>query len=93
MALGKKDIAVQVAERLEADVKATEKTVDATFDVMGEALAKGEQVNIHGFGNFSIRDRAGRTGRNPQTGEAIEIAPSKVAAFKPAKALKTAVNK
>jgi DNA-binding protein HU-beta len=93
MALGKKEIAATVAARMEADVKATEATVNTTFDVMGEELAKGEQINIAGFGQFSVRDRAARTGRNPSTGEAIEIPASKVAAFKAAKGLKTLVNK
>ena len=57
-----------------------------------DALKKGEQVALVGFGTFSVRDRAARTGRNPQTGATINIAASKNPAFKAGKALKDAVN-
>jgi DNA-binding protein HU-beta len=55
-------------------------------------MASGDGVQLTGFGSFVVRDRAARTGRNPQTGAAIQIAASKVAAFKAGKALKDAVN-
>ena len=57
-----------------------------------DALANGEKVQLIGFGNFEVRERAARKGRNPQTGEEIEIPASKVPAFKPGKALKDAVK-
>ena len=57
-----------------------------------EFLAKDEKVQLIGFGNFEVRERAARKGRNPQTGEEIEIAASKIPAFKPGKALKDAVK-
>ena len=57
-----------------------------------DTLASGGQVSLVGFGTFSIKDRAARTGRNPKTGEALEIAASKVPTFKAGKALKEAVN-
>lgn len=57
-----------------------------------DTLANGGQVSLVGFGTFSIKDRAARTGRNPKTGEALEIAASKVPTFKAGKALKEAVN-
>lgn len=66
--------------------------VDAVFDSVQATLAKGEKVQLIGFGNFEVRERAARKGRNPQTGEEIEIAASKVPAFKPGKALKDAVK-
>lgn len=68
------------------------KAVDAIFDTIQSALANGDKVQLIGFGNFEVRERAARKGRNPQTGEEIEIAPSKVPAFKPGKALKDAVK-
>ncbi|HAV52972.1 MAG TPA: DNA-binding protein, partial [Leuconostoc mesenteroides] len=65
-------------------------SVDAVFASIEEALKNGEKVQLIGFGNFEVRDRAARKGRNPQTGEEIQIAASKVPAFKPGKALKDA---
>ena len=64
--------------------------VDAVFSSIEASLAKGEKVI--GFGNFEVRERAARKGRNPQTGEEIQIPASKVPAFKPGKALKDAVK-
>lgn len=66
--------------------------VDAVFDSVQATLAKGEKVQLIGFGNFEVRSRAERKGRNPQTGEEIKIPASKVPAFKPGKALKDAVK-
>ena len=68
-----------------AETAALSKTIQA-------ALAKGDKVQLIGFGNFEVRERAARKGRNPQTGKEIEIAASKVPAFKPGKALKDAVK-
>ncbi|WP_125703297.1 HU family DNA-binding protein [Lacticaseibacillus daqingensis] len=66
--------------------------VDAVFSSIQGVLAKGEKVQLIGFGNFEVRERAARKGRNPQTGAEIEIPASKVPAFKPGKALKDAVK-
>ncbi|HEX9977269.1 MAG TPA: HU family DNA-binding protein [Acidimicrobiia bacterium] len=66
--------------------------VDAVIGAITAALAKGEKVQIAGFGNFDVKNRPARTGRNPRTGEAVKIAASKAASFKVAKALKDAVN-
>lgn len=66
--------------------------VDAVFASIQDTLAKGDKVQLIGFGNFEVRDRAARKGRNPQTGAEIEIPASKVPAFKPGKALKEAVK-
>ncbi len=68
------------------------KALDAVLGSISDALAKGEQISLIGFGTFLVRDRAARTGRNPQTGAEIQIAAAKVPAFKPGKALKDAVN-
>lgn len=66
--------------------------VNAVFSSIQEFLANGEKVQLIGFGNFEVRQRAARKGRNPQTGEEINIPASKVPAFKPGKALKDAVK-
>jgi len=65
---------------------------DAVLDSIVDALVGGDQVNISGFGTFSVRDRAARSGRNPQTGETIQIKASKSPGFKAGKAFKDAVN-
>ena len=73
--------------------KDADAAVKATFEAITEAMAKGDKVALVGFGNFEVRDRAARTGKNPQTGEEVKIAACKVPAFKAGKALKDAVNK
>jgi len=65
---------------------------DAVLDTIIAALGKGDQVSLVGFGTFSVRERAARTGRNPQTGETIQIKASKSPGFKAGKAFKDAVN-
>jgi DNA-binding protein HU-beta len=67
--------------------------VDALFETISNTLAKEEKIQLVGFGTFEVRDRAARTGRNLHTGEEIQIAASKVPAFKPGKELKEAVKK
>ena len=64
----------------------------ALVDVVSEQLAKGEQISLIGFGTFLVRERQARSGRNPRTGDTIEIAAAKIPAFKAGKALKDAVN-
>lgn len=66
--------------------------VDTVLAAVREALTKGEEVNLPGFGKFKVQDRPARTGRNPATGESIQIAASKKIAFTAAKALKDAVG-
>ena len=68
------------------------RAVDAVLDTVTGALSGGDSVSLVGFGTFSVKQRAARTGRNPRTGEAIQIAASKVPGFKAGKALKDAVN-
>lgn len=78
----------------EADLSRADATraTDAVLDTITGALSKGDQVTLVGFGTFSVRERAARTGRNPQTGEAIQIKASKSPGFKAGKAFKDAVN-
>jgi DNA-binding protein HU-beta len=68
------------------------RAVDALVDTIAGALKKGQQVSVVGFGTFSVKHRAARSGRNPRTGETIKIAASNVPGFKAGKALKDAVN-
>lgn len=68
------------------------RAVDAVFDSIASALKSGDTVALLGFGTFVVKARAARAGRNPRTGETIEIAASKVPGFKAGKALKDAVN-
>jgi DNA-binding protein HU-beta len=68
------------------------KAVDALIEIISSTLAKEEKIQLIGFGTFEVRERAARKGRNPQTGEEIDIAASKVPAFKPGKELKEAVK-
>ena len=69
-----------------------EKIVNTIFDEIIEAMARGDRVELRGFGAFSVKKRDARTGRNPRTGEPVEIAASTTVAFKPAKALKDSLN-
>lgn len=66
--------------------------VEAVFETITKALAKGEEVQVSGFGKFDVRNRPARTGRNPRTGESLQIAASKAPGFKAAKNLKDQVN-
>ncbi len=68
------------------------RALNATTNAISNAMSKGDSVQLTGFGSFVVRDRAARTGRNPQTGATIQISASKVAAFKAGKSLKDAVN-
>lgn len=88
----KSDLVNTVAEKSDLTKAQATTAVDAMFDAIIEALAQGEDVTIAGFGTFEVRVRAARTGRNPRTGEEIQIPASKNPAFKAGKALKDAVN-
>ena len=88
----KQDLIAEVAAKTGLTKKDSEKAVNAFVEVVTEFLAKGEKVQLIGFGTFETRERAAREGRNPQTGEAIKIAATVVPAFKAGKALKDAVK-
>ncbi|MFZ4452637.1 HU family DNA-binding protein [Salibacterium aidingense] len=91
--MNKTDLINQVSEKAELSKKDTEAAVNATLEAIENSLKSGDKVQLIGFGNFEIRERAEREGRNPQTGETMKIPASKVPAFKPGKGLKEAVNK
>lgn len=90
--MNKADLVQAVAAAAEMSKADATRAIDAVLDSISDALKKDEQVTLIGFGTFSVRERAARTGRNPRTKETIEIKAAKVPAFKPGKALKDAVN-
>lgn len=91
--MNKTELVAMVAEKTNISKKDALRGIDAVFASITESLQKGEKVQIIGFGNFEVRDRAARKGRNPQTGQEIFIPASKVPAFKPGKALKDGIKK
>ena len=90
--MNKSDLAGRVADRIGVSRSAAGDAVDAVFEAVGEALSRGEEVRIIGFGTFGTRHRPARSGRNPRTGESLEIAPSTTPTFKPGKPLRDSVN-
>ncbi len=90
--MNKTELINEVAERTQLSKKDAGNAVNEVFDVISETMSKGETVQLIGFGNFEVRERAARKGRNPQTGEEIDIAATKTPAFKAGKQLKEAVK-
>ena len=86
------ELIVNVAEKAKLDRKSAERAVAATFEAITLALVEGDKVQVLGFGTFENRTRAARKGRNPRTGEEIEIKSSNLPSFKAGKSLKEAVN-
>lgn len=82
----------QIADKAGIKQKDAEKAVNAFTETVTEALKNGDKVALVGFGTFEASERAARTGRNPQTGEPVEIAASKMPKFKAGKALKDAIQ-
>ena len=90
--MNKSELIEAVADSADLSKAAASRAVDAMVESVTDALREGDQVTLVGFGTFTVRDRAARTGRNPQTGETSQIPASKVPGFKPGKALKDAIN-
>jgi len=90
--VNKNDLVANVADASGLSKADAAKAVDATFDAISSALSGGGEVRLVGFGTFSVAQRRASTGRNPRTGEAIQIPASKQPKFKAGKALKDAVN-
>ncbi|CCI85345.1 hypothetical protein FC52_GL000312 [Lactobacillus pasteurii DSM 23907 = CRBIP 24.76] len=88
----KAELVTKVSEKTQLTKKEAAIAVDAMIEAIQEDLAKGDKVQLIGFGTFEVRRRAARKGRNPQTGEDIEIPASLVPAFKPGKGLKDAIK-
>ncbi|MDD5939696.1 MAG: HU family DNA-binding protein [Lachnospiraceae bacterium] len=90
--MNKTELVAAVAEAAGLSKKDAAKAVEAFTDTIAKELKKGDKVQIVGFGTFEVSERAARTGRNPHTGEEMQIAASKAPRFKPGKALKDALN-
>ncbi|GAB54427.1 DNA-binding protein HU-beta [Glaciecola punicea ACAM 611] len=90
--MNKTQLVDEIAEAADISKAAAGRALDAFTDTVTTALKDGDQVALVGFGTFAVRDRAARSGRNPQTGATIQIAAAKVPAFKAGKALKDACN-
>jgi DNA-binding protein HU-beta len=90
--MNKTELVDAVATKSELTKQDSKKAVDALFETISNTLAQEEKIQLVGFGTFEIRERAERTGRNPQTGEEMTIPASKSPAFKPGKELKEAVK-
>ena len=90
--MNKAELIDAVADGADISKAAATRAVDTVIDQITNTLKSGNQVTLVGFGTFSVKDRAARTGRNPRTGEPIDIPASKNPSFKAGKALKDAVN-
>ena len=89
--MNKTELVAVVAENAGLTKKDAERVVNASIDAITAALAKGEKVQVANFGSFEVKTREARTCRNPKTGEAVDVAASRVPAFKAGKALKEKV--
>lgn len=89
--MNKAELIAAVAEQAGITKTQAGKAIEAITDNIAAAMHKGESVTLAGFGTFHAKDRAARTGRNPQTGESVEIPARRIPSFKPGKGLKDAV--
>lgn len=90
--MNKSDLIDAVSDSAEISKAAAGRAVDGVLSAITDALSNGDQVSLVGFGTFLVRERAARSGRNPRTGETIQISAAKNPSFKAGKALKDAVN-
>ncbi|NIN35584.1 MAG: HU family DNA-binding protein [Gammaproteobacteria bacterium] len=90
--MNKAELIDAIAESVDLSKASASRALDSVIDNITNSLKKGDTVTLVGFGTFSVRNRAARTGRNPRTGETINIKASKVPGFKAGKALKDAIN-
>ncbi len=88
----KADIIESVSEKVGFSKKEAAEIVEMVFDTIKETLERGEKIKISGFGNFIVREKKSRVGRNPQTGDEIEISARRVLTFRPSQVLKNALN-
>ena len=91
--MNKTELIAAVAEKTGLTKKDAERVINATFETMTASLAKGDKVAVSGFGNFEVKAREARVGRNPRTKEAIQIPATRLPAFKASKTLKDSVAK
>jgi DNA-binding protein HU-beta len=90
--MNKADLIESIANSADLSKASAGRALDAAIESITKALKKGDTITLVGFGTFSVRKRKARMGRNPRTGEEIQIKASKVPGFKPGKALKDAIN-
>ncbi|HSP57579.1 MAG TPA: HU family DNA-binding protein [Halomonas sp.] len=90
--MNKSELIEAIAASADIPKAAATRALDAMVDTVTDSLKKGDSVSLVGFGTFTVKERAARTGRNPQTGQPIEISAAKVPSFKAGKALKDSVN-
>lgn len=88
----KADIIERIFSKIGFSKKESSDIVDMVFDTIKETLERGEKIKISGFGNFMVREKGERVGRNPQTGQEITISPRRVITFRPSQVLKSALN-
>lgn len=91
--MNRQELVTAIAKEADIAKNQADKILGATLEVITKAMKKGDKIQLIGFGNFVVRQRKARTGRNPQTGATIKIKASKTVAFVAGKALKTVVNK
>ncbi len=89
----KADLINKIARRMDIPKQEAEQGVNLFFQAIKEAILKGEEIEIRGFGSFRFRNRTSRAGRNPRTGAPVKVPPKKVLYFKPSKLLKEMINK
>jgi len=90
--VNKSDLIDRIAEAADISKASAGRALEATLEAITQSLKEADPVSLVGFGTFLVRERASRSGRNPQTGAAIEIAAARIPAFKPGKGLKDALN-
>ena len=89
----RRELAAGLIEKAGFEAGKASEFIDQVFEIMKEALEKGEKVKIPGFGNFTVREKRARTGRNPKTGNKVEISARRVVIFKPGDALRKTLNR
>jgi DNA-binding protein HU-beta len=90
--VNKVDLTKDVSDIVDLPQVTVKKVIDAVWDIIKQKLVEGDQVSIVGFGNFSVKNRAARVGRNPKTGESIQINAARIPGFKAGKVLKDALK-
>ena len=93
MAITRKELSEILGEKTLFPASKCAEFVDTVFEVMAETLERGEKIKISGFGNFVLKEKAARRGRNPQTGEKIEVAARRIVKFKPGAVLRKTLNR
>ena len=89
----KADIVEKIYEKVGFSKKESAELVEMVFDIIKNTLEKGDKIKLAGFGNFVVKEKADRRGRNPQTGDEIIISARKILTFKPSQVLKASINK